>query len=78
MLPLVENFLSFFNLSLRGWVGHKVPVILDMLHKLLELSGLNSEEHSQGSNEQQERVNPSLQCDQHCGGADDGRGQSVG
>ena len=55
-----------------------LPVILNVLQELLELSGLDCEECQHASEEEEEGVDPPLERDQEGGGADEGWGQAVG
>ena len=41
-----------------------LPVILDVFYQFSELSRLNSEEERQSSEQEQQRINTSLECDQ--------------
>ena len=51
--------------------AHQVPVVLDVLHQLLELARLHGEEDDQGRGEEEGGVDPPLDQDQGCLGGDE-------
>ena len=55
-----------------------LPVILNVLQELLELSGLDCEECQHAREEEKEGIDPPLERDEEAGGGDDSRGQTVG
>ena len=58
--------------------AHQVPVVLDVLHQLLELARLHGEEDDQGRGEEEGGVDPPLDQDQGRLGGDERRCEPVG
>ena len=58
--------------------AHQVPVVLDVLHQLLELARLHGEEDDQGRGEEEGGVDPPLDQDQGRLGGDERGCEPVG
>ena len=58
--------------------AHQVPVVLDVLHQLLELARLHGEEDDQGRGEEEGGVDPPLDQDQGGLGGDERRCEPMG